>query len=215
MFGKLKQYSGLYTATLMLFETSMGAWDLTIYDPYGDKKWIGQGFHVIFIILNLLMLLNLVIAIMSDTYGFFVDEKLGLYFSGVIEAMPVYKTDKRYGALISAIPPFNLIVTLLIPFFLGTTDENKLIKLNSAVCKMFYFPIAFITTIVFTAFNLALWPLATLYSLIHKAFIFINKPCCKSFCEFVGFLVFGLPLMFIAIFPDCWRFFIGCYDENI
>jgi hypothetical protein len=41
IFGKLKQYSDLYTTLMMLFETSMGAWDLTIYDPYGESKWIG------------------------------------------------------------------------------------------------------------------------------------------------------------------------------
>lgn len=90
--------------------------------------------------------------------------------------MPVYKTDKRYGALISAIPPFNLIVTILIPFFLGTTDEKQLEKLNSCVSKVFYAPVAIIACIAFTAINIALWPFATIYSLIHKILIFVNKP---------------------------------------
>jgi hypothetical protein len=128
---------------------------------------------VIFILINLLMLLNLVIAIMSDTYSLFVDQKLGLYYAGVIEAMPVYKQDKRYGALISAIPPFNLLVTILIPFFLGSTDDSQLIMINSAVSKVFYFPVALIACIGFTAINLILWPFATVYSFIHKVLIFI------------------------------------------
>jgi hypothetical protein len=55
---------------------------------------------------------------MSDTYGVFVQNKLGLYFVGIIEAMPVYKTDKRYGALVSTVPPFNLMMVPFVPIFL-------------------------------------------------------------------------------------------------
>jgi len=66
----------------------------------------------------MVLMLNLIIAIMSDTYGVFVQNKLGLYFVGIIEAMPVYKTDKRYGALVSTVPPFNLMMVPFVPIFL-------------------------------------------------------------------------------------------------
>lgn len=84
IFAKLARYENMTRTFVMLFETSFGTWDLTMYDPLDDKKYIGVAFHCIFIIVNLLVLLNLVIAIMSDTYAILSEQKLGLYFKGVI-----------------------------------------------------------------------------------------------------------------------------------
>ena len=56
-------------ATKTLFDTSMGNYNLKIYDDLGSWSIIGQLFHLSFVLLNLLMLVNLLIAIMADTYG--------------------------------------------------------------------------------------------------------------------------------------------------
>ena len=70
MFGKAKKYNDLYSAIIMLFESSMGAWDLgELYEIYGEKAFIGEIFNIVFIVVNLIVMLNLIIAIMSDTYG--------------------------------------------------------------------------------------------------------------------------------------------------
>ena len=47
----------------------MGNYNLKIYDDLGSWSIIGQLFHLSFVLLNLLMLVNLLIAIMADTYG--------------------------------------------------------------------------------------------------------------------------------------------------
>ena len=42
MFGKSKRYNDLYSAIIMLFEASMGEWDIDgLYEVYGEKAWIG------------------------------------------------------------------------------------------------------------------------------------------------------------------------------
>ena len=46
----------------------MGQWDLTIYDNLKLGSTVGQVYHLLVIILNLILLLNLVIAILSETY---------------------------------------------------------------------------------------------------------------------------------------------------
>ena len=60
----------------------MGAFDLTVYDAYGDgsvKYYFGIIFHVIFILLNMVIILNVIIAIMATTYGIYEQFQLGLY----------------------------------------------------------------------------------------------------------------------------------------
>ena len=64
------------------------------------------------------MLLNLVIAIMSSTYSELSMDKLGMYSSGIIHAIPAYKNDKRYGGLICALPPLNVFAYFLLPFYI-------------------------------------------------------------------------------------------------
>ena len=94
-FGSIPEYDNLQDAFIMFFQTSLGEWDFEIYDKLGDgKKYFGIVFHVIVICVNMLLLLNLVIAIMSTTYAEFAEVKLGLYLQGIIEAIPSYKNNK-------------------------------------------------------------------------------------------------------------------------
>lgn len=94
-FGNLPGYTTIFDALVLLFGSALGEYNLTIYDDLGDdKKFIGICFHVVFLSCNLLLLLNLVIAIMSDTYQSYSGVKLGLYSQEIIEAIPMYKNDK-------------------------------------------------------------------------------------------------------------------------
>lgn len=84
----------------MLFETAIGEWDLTMYDDLGIGRYIGVMFHVIVLMMNLVLMLNLIIAILSNTYMIFQPQSLALYYDGVIEAIPMYKYSKEYGAMV-------------------------------------------------------------------------------------------------------------------
>ena len=76
----------------MFFESALGNWDFSIYDEVDSelKRWYGITFHIIVLLVNMLLLLNLVIAIMSDTYALYEKVMLGLFSQGIIEAIPSY-----------------------------------------------------------------------------------------------------------------------------
>ena len=77
---------------VMFFESALGNWDFSIYDEVDSelKRWYGITFHIIVLLVNMLLLLNLVIAIMSDTYALYEKVMLGLFSQGIIEAIPSY-----------------------------------------------------------------------------------------------------------------------------
>jgi hypothetical protein len=131
---------------------------------------------------------------------------LGLYFVGIIEAMPVYKTDKKYGALVSAVPPFNCLMVPLIPVFLSITDEKKLEAFNNFICKIIYFPICMLAVNFFTVVNWLLLPFAWIFSLVHKMTVLWKNPSCAAFLEIFVWFFFGLFFLFIASIPDFFRF---------
>ena len=77
--------------------------------------YFGMVYHMIFVLMNSLILLNLVIAIMSEVINSIRSSKDGLYFSKIIEASPSWKNDKHYGFLIYAFIPLNVITLCLLP----------------------------------------------------------------------------------------------------
>lgn len=118
--------------------------------------------------MNLILLLNLVIAILTDTYIRFSKVKLGLYYDGVVDAISSLKYDKRYGALVTAIPPFNVIMFFITPVFLMIKNPRKLKKLNHTLTLITYIPLATVLVLVFIAGNTIMMPFAYVYALIHK-----------------------------------------------
>ena len=84
-FGMLEPYETLWDAFILHFATSMGVFDFTIYNEMGEtKKYYGIAFHGVVLLANMLLMLNLVIAIMSDTYSRLSEVQLGLYSVGII-----------------------------------------------------------------------------------------------------------------------------------
>ena len=166
------------------------------------------------ICLNMLLLLNLVIAIMADTWATLSEVKLGLYLKGIVEAIPTYKNDKRYGGLISMAPPFNTLALLLFPFYHCIKDEKKLASFNKFVCKLYYFPIALLFTGVFLAGSILMTPIAWI-----KVTGGSMKSCCSrgsknGFCSAVFYIFLGLPYMILVTIVDSYWFLKHQYHQK-
>ena len=125
--------------------------------------------------------------------------------------MAVYKSDPRYSILISALPPFNILVVPFIPCLLSMTNETKLIEFNNNLSKIFYFPMAVLGCLIFTGMNLLLLPFAWLYLLLNKISIAYRARKNSNVLEVFIWLAFGLFFLFLAVFPDSFYFFIQIY----
>ena len=75
-------------------QASFGSFDVSIFDIYlpgrPDLARIGVYFILLFVFLNLIILVNVVIAMMADTYGYMTSVKLGIYSHSVIKTAPAY-----------------------------------------------------------------------------------------------------------------------------
>ena len=63
--------------------------------------------------INMVLLLNFVIAILSNTFAVYESKKLGLYYEVIVGAFPTMEYDDNYGNIVCATPPFNLMI---VPF---------------------------------------------------------------------------------------------------
>ena len=147
--------------------------------------------------MNLILLLNLVIAILTETYIRFSKVQLGLYYDGVVDAISNLKYDKRYGAMITAIPPFNMLMFLATPIFIFTKNPRRLKQINRTLTMITYLPLAFVLIIVFAAINVVLMPFAFVFAIAHKIKLCFFAPRIhrsrQSMLNDLGiFLVFGI-----------------------
>ena len=139
--------------------------------------------------------------------------KLGLYSQGIIEAIPVYKNDKKWGGFIVATPPLNLFTCLLSPCYCCSKPEN-LEKLNRRVSKAVYFPVAICILILFMVCNFVMMPIAFFKSAIHKCLLYKRTKICSYFNKAFLFAIFGLPMMMFNQVTDVYYFFTSLYREH-
>ena len=215
-FGGLPEYRDVTATLIMMLETSMGAWDLTIYDSVTppEKRMLGKVFHLFVMCVNMLLLLNLIIAIMTDTYAYYNSFRRGLFSKNIIEAVPSYRNDKRYGALISAFPPFNLASMFFLPIMLCMKDKVKLKTINLAICKVIYFPILLVSSLYFFIASLVLTPFAYFKMIIFKYKLY--KGSCEELCKKCGlYILIGLPMLLIGCFTDLYWFVCHSYRWDL
>jgi len=150
--------------------------------------------------------MNLVIAIMSDTYAFFSTERYGVYLRGIIEAMPIYKNNREYGALISSVPVLNIFLVPFIPFYIGIRDEKTLRAFNECVSLFLFSPMVLLLVVFFLAGNIFCIPFAYIYALIHKVLIVIRNFSPRALLEVFIWLFLGNFFLVISVFVDLYSF---------
>lgn len=108
-------------------------------------------------------MLNFVIAILSSTYSKFQPIMVGLYYNVLCEQFPLKSWDDRYGAMICAYAPFNLLLLPLTPYLLIKSemgDHEKLMKSNEDICHVLYLPVLIFTGISFFIVSVLSTPVA-------------------------------------------------------
>jgi hypothetical protein len=102
IFGVLPEYPDFITVFFMYYESSLGNWDLSIYctdgNNLGQDCLIGKSWMLLFLAFNMVLLLNLIIAILSSTYAYFEDKKKGLYYEVLVARFGTLEFDEKYGA---------------------------------------------------------------------------------------------------------------------
>ena len=170
VFGSLDSYSKFIDVCFTILGTSAGNYDLTVFKDLTNESFVrpGQLFLVIVIIVNAIIMINFIIAILADTYSKYMKSALGLYYDGVIQRIPLYEDDNRYGGLIIGSPPFNVAAIVLVPFYFCIEDERRLISINEKFNKAIYAPIALLSAIFFAVINILLMPLAYIVAMFTK-----------------------------------------------
>lgn len=109
-FGQLENFQDLETVFIYFFESSLGQWDMQVFENTtlieGEDLTvivsIGKYYQIFFLLVNLILMLNFVIAILSSTYQNFEHIQSGLYYNVLIQVFPAMGWDDNFGCLVCA-----------------------------------------------------------------------------------------------------------------
>lgn len=116
-----------------------------------------------------ILLLNLIIAILANTYNIFDARSNGLYLSKILISRDELLYDPCYGSFLAAMPPLNAIqLPFIVPALMLRYNSSLLTQINSAVMRMQFFMFTVIFFGLFIVATMALIPFAYLVGVLDK-----------------------------------------------
>lgn len=134
-FYDLEEYETFMDSLLTLYGSSLGGFDFAVFDSAQfTAVWAGKLFMIIYLLLFTILLLNFLIAILSDTYALLMEKGRGLQMAEIIRLRPIYEYHPHYYCLVKSTVFFSFIPFVMMPIILIAKSK----KLNNALLKIEY-----------------------------------------------------------------------------
>lgn len=163
--------------------------------------------------MNVIML-NFIIAILSDVYANLIQKSTALYLHEVILLRGRLGHTKKLSSLVSTWVPFNLIPIILSPLILIFKSET----LNSIVLHIEFVPIFIFGTSIFFLSSAVLLPFAyvigTLYKM-RRLCSYTRETLPHKIGVFVIFFLFGILILLFFLVVDTIIFIKECYTSKL
>jgi hypothetical protein len=111
------EYLTFFDSIFAVINASLGNYSFKTFDTITDDDTLlllGQFYLIIIVICFTILLLNLIIAMLANTYNIFDGRSNGLFLSKILITRDEMNYDSNYGAFFSSMPPLNCVQA---PFF--------------------------------------------------------------------------------------------------
>lgn len=218
LFSLTPGYDSEFETFKTLFASSFGSFNFKIFSS--DKNLLtkshGNWFLMSYLIISNIVLLNFIIAVISNTYTNLRSVSNSLYLNEIIKARNIFEYDKYYSGLVSLPPPLNFLLILVFPFYCCIKSE----RLNNFVLHVSYLPVMVIGTSVFIASSIIMYPISYI-ALLYQNFIDIwekgnnGSSKCAEASQFFT-MIFKAPFILLcSIFVDTAKFITSLYTSRI
>ena len=216
LFTSTSSYNTFWQSLGTLFSSALGNFDFTYLSDNDKSAILGTVYLVLFIILNNILLINLLIAILSNTYSQLEDSKLVLYILEILKLRSELEYDEKCSALVSTFPPLNIVSSMFIPGVLVSKNSKYL---NEILFHIEYIPIMILLLILYIILNILLIPLAYIKGIyVNLQQLWNNKIEISIYyrtTRFLVFLVFGIFILTLNLGSDIIVFVLHLYQTQI
>ena len=206
-------FNSFFNAILTVIDACLGNFDFEIFNNVREPSMqlFGQVYVMLIVITFNIMLLNLIIAILANTYNIFDTKSNGLYLSKILSTRDELTYDHSYGVFLSAMPPINFIQFPFIPMsLLLRYSDPKLMKLNKMIMLVQYTCFMLVLFSFFIVVSAILIPFAWLAGIPDKIKSLGNTSLnIKDKVLNAGlFLAFGPLILFLDLMADMFYFWV-------
>ena len=191
------QFSTFPESLMTIYSWMLGSFDL---NEMRSEGLLGILFMSFYLFLNIILLLNLLIAILSSTYSKLEGKGIGLYLRNIIEILPQWRTQPSWNALTFRVPFFNL---LNLCCFHCLYKRNT--KLNYCLEIVNYIPAFLILLPFFLVLDCIMFPF-TWFAILRRAYQ--QKSCYFSVLSLLCFPIISVFLIIcdiVLISFQLWR----------
>ena len=131
-----KEFETFHNSIITVIDASVGNFDTSLYETFKEqsKKIMGEIFIISIVVCFNILLMNLIIAVLANTYETFDSRSNGLYLSKILQTRDELNYDISYGAILSAAPPINAIQIPFVPVMsVLRYNSDLLVKINEGV----------------------------------------------------------------------------------
>lgn len=218
LFQEITSFDSTYSSSQYLFSALLGNMNFADFDELDDVPTeIGKLYIVIYILVCAIMLLNFLIAILTNTHSRIVKYERSLYLREIILLIKHAKFDRYYSSIISISPPFNLLMIPFIPFILCTKSE----KVNNFFLYIEYMLVAVIALLIFTAFTVMIYPVSFIYAAASKFAKCLAgnykgiKDIVLRILDAISFAIIGPIILLVWAIIDYYYFIINLWSKKI
>ena len=119
------KFDSYIDALSWMWNLSMGNYLLHDLDEWGDSIVFTRIFLFLCVMVNMVLLLNLVIALMANTYSRLTNWNSALYLNEIIRVFDKYKYSSKAGAITSNMIFINLTTLPFIPHYKCCPRKNS------------------------------------------------------------------------------------------
>jgi len=218
IFDLKEQFGGLFESCLTVLDASIGNYDFQLFKEIDDGflSIFGDLYIMCIVITFNILILNLIIAILSNTYNMFDTKSRGLYLSKLLNSRDDMAPDDHYGAFLLTMTPLNFVVLPFVPYALFVKPSKRF---NTIIMILQYSVLIIIIYGIFLICSILLSPFAYIRSLgikfgrISRASTFGET--LKALLEFLVFFVFGVVLLVMNYVSDFYYFWANNFRSNL
>lgn len=158
-------------------------------------------YQLIFVILNLVLLFNFLMALLSQTYSKYEDLQLGLFNFILLEELPLLEWDDQYGGLITTRSTVVTYIWVILswPFYLLNCCFPKE-TCNKLVAAVQYLPLGLLVIVPFAVINVVLVPFGLIKGLLEMFFgVCLSGNIFKNLWNLIMYIVFAPVVLVLSI----------------
>lgn len=180
--------------------------------------FLGYTYFLTFMIINLILIVNLIVARLAATYKRYNKQRHLLVHLNTLHVREVQEADDKYSAMVSAPFPLNCLHFLTAALLINMKSPAA----NVAVLHIYYFPIAIFTFLVFAVYQILILPFCYIKLIGHKFALMVKSPKghgARSACDRAGhavlFIIIGPLMLTMNCLVDLAWFFCHLYKTDL